>query len=64
MPTKMGNVISELAVGAAGKMRLCRKRLGESALSDILVSWVPFLYLKKMKRCLSHGLFPKGYYVT
>ena len=33
-PTKMENIISELAVGAGGKIRLCRERLGESALGD------------------------------
>lgn len=39
-PTEMEKVISELAEGVGGKMGLGRKRLGESALSDILVSWV------------------------
>lgn len=34
-PTKMENVISELAVGAGGKIGLCRKRLGEGALGDV-----------------------------
>lgn len=61
--TEMGKVISELAADAGGKMRLGTKRLGESALSDILVSWVTFLYLKKMKRCITRSMCPKGNYV-
>lgn len=56
----MGKVISKLAAGAGGEMGLGRKRLGESAWRDILVSWVTFLYLKKMKRCITRSLFPKG----
>lgn len=46
-PTKIGNVISELVVGAGSKMGLCRKRLG--ALGDISLFWVTFFYLKRMK---------------
>ena len=49
-PTKMENIVSELAVGAGGKIRLCRERLGESALGDTFGLLVDVLYLKRMKR--------------
>lgn len=60
MPTKTENVISERAVDVGGQIWLCRKRLGESALGDTLVSWVMFQYLKRMRRSTTHSLFPEG----
>lgn len=46
----MENIISELAVGAGGKIGLCGDRLGESALDDTFGLQGDVLYLKRMKR--------------